>query len=157
MESLVSPLGRGLVLLKDIQGGVCALSLRLQRCWHIVCAPIQRKLFRRESSPSQRVQGSKRIYLFPSILTNLRTSISSYLCGTGKLTVAALWASAAYCAPSRPKLNFSTVDSTLVGQRGSELGPLYNLAPHRYRPRYGSPNQAPESTSGFRHTGKTEH
>lgn len=47
----------------------------------------------------------------------------------------------ASCAPSRPKLNFSTVNGTLVGQRGSELGPLYKLTPHRYLPRYGSPTK----------------
>lgn len=75
-ENLVSPAERGLAHLTDIQGGVCALSLRLQR-GHL---HIQFMFLSRESTsvtcllPAPRDQVYE-IYLLPSILINPQTSI----------------------------------------------------------------------------------
>lgn len=78
-------------------------------------------------SPIPRVQVLK-AYLSPSFWRHPQTSISRCLCSTRRLTVATLWLSAARgsgynCASSGPKLTFSAVDSSLVGQTESELGP----------------------------------
>lgn len=143
MENLVSPVGGALltswVFLEDSVLGlssstrdICTYSLSKS----VLCPLVYRPRLSYPSperkapsclSPIPRVQVLK-VYLSPSIWRHHQTSISRCLCSTRRLTVATLCLSAARgsrynCASSGPKLTFSAVDSTLVGQRESELGP----------------------------------
>lgn len=149
MENLVSPVGGALltswVFLGDSVLGlssstrdICTYSLSKSVLCPLVYRPRlsypspERKAPSR-LSPIPRVQVLK-AYLSPSIWRHPQTSISRCLCSTRRLTVATLWLSdqEIRCGPwfqiklcfLQTQTDFSAVDSTLVGQKESELGPL---------------------------------
>lgn len=129
-------MGRGLAHLMDVLGGLCSEPPLRGTVAHTVCpslwftgqgsvTPLQREQPHHASPPSQ---GSKsRRFTSPQASGGIPRHQSPGLRSAPKLTDAALWFSAAGAsrynwAPSRPKLTFSAVDSSLVEQRESELG-----------------------------------